>query len=83
MNPIIHNYLSQIMTKHYGQEPVAAAEQATKLLEIFQLYGMQLIVGEWVVPEKVVIRLDAMDMLLETARETIEREPWNAPELKN
>jgi hypothetical protein len=83
VNPIIHDYLTQIMVKHYRQAPEVAAQQASKLLEIFELYGMQLIVGDWVVPEKIVIRMSPFDMMMETTRETMEREPWNAPELKN
>lgn len=80
MNPIIADYLTQIMDKHYHMGE-RAPEEAAKLMEIFELYGLQLIVGEWIVPEKVVIRLDPFDMLMETAADTIAREPWKAPEL--
>ena len=77
--PIIHDQLTQIFLKHYGNEPQQAAENAWKFLEILELYGMQLIRGEW----QQVVKLTGWELMVETMDEAAEREPWKAYELNN
>ena len=81
VQPIIHDYLSQIFQKHYKLGPDKADTEAERFEEILELYGMQLIVGDWAVPEVKVIKMDAFDMLRETTKETMERKPWLAKEI--
>jgi hypothetical protein len=83
--PIILNYLSQIFEKHYKLPKEQALQEAKRLDEIFELYGMKLIIGEWLVPEPAppaVVR-SPLEVDLSTWKESMEREPWNPPELKN
>ena len=80
--PIIHDYLTQIFQKHYRLGPDKADEEAERFGEILELYGLELIIGDWIVPETKVIRMDAFDILRETAKETMEREPWLAREIQ-
>lgn len=82
IQPVIHDYLTQVFVKHYKLEPRAAAEEALRFAEILELYGMQIIVGEWTIPEPAE-PLSPTQAMEATWRETLEREPWNAPELKN
>ena len=77
--PIVHDYLTQIFAKHYGNEPKQAAENAMKFLEIIELYGMELIIGDW----QMVVSKSPWELMLETLEETSEREPWKAYELNN
>jgi len=90
--PIIHDYLTQIFAKHYKMEPKAAAEAALKFIDILELYQMQLICGEWVVPEPIAPTIPTRparpatgwDRLIIDLREIKEsgREPWLAREIQ-
>ncbi len=79
VEPIIHDNLTQIFARHYSMGPMPAAEAALKFLDILELYDMKLIIGDWVVPE--VIKLTPFDMMVQTAKETMERQPWLAKEI--
>ena len=91
VQPIIHDYLTQIFGKHYKMEPMPAAQQALRFLEILELYQMQLVMGEWLVPEPLPIpkyvppkRISVWDQIaldLEDI-ETSGREPWLAKEIQ-
>jgi hypothetical protein len=81
--PVIHDYLTQIFVKHYKIEPNHAAEEALRFLEIAELYGMQLIMGEWTVPEPVDVAADPFTQMFgKNMRETMQREPWLAREIQ-
>ena len=86
IHPIIHDHLSQIFHRHYKLEPVAAAEEAMKMLEVLELYGLQIIIGDWTVPEVVVVNgqkpVDAWARAVEAMRAAEEREPWLAKEIQ-
>jgi len=73
--PIVSDYLTQIFAKHYKLPPEKAAEEAQRFLEITQLYGMELIMGDWREQPK---KKDSWRLLME---EAAEREPWLASEL--
>lgn len=77
--PIVHDYLTQIFAKHYGRPPKAAAEEAHRFLEIVDLYGMELIVGDW--REQMKEPKSRWDEMLEIANESADREPWKAYEI--
>jgi hypothetical protein len=88
VQPVIHDYLTQIFHKHYKMAPDPAAEAAMKFLEILELYKMELIIGEWVVPEPLPLEplrpLSGWDKLAATLRDIEEsgREPWLAREIQ-
>ena len=86
VQPVVVDYLSQIFTKHYKLEPGNAAEEALRFLEIIELYGMELIIGEWTVPEVVVVgkpgAKDAWSVALDAMKQAEEREPWLAKEIQ-
>lgn len=85
VEPVIHDYLTQIFIKHYKLEPTPAAEQALRFLEIIELYQMQLIMGEWVVPVPIEVKkLTGWDKLILSNMDIIEsgREPWLAKEIQ-
>ena len=78
--PVIHDYLTQIFVKHYKLGPTKAAEEGLRFMEILELYGMQIIIGEWTVPD--VVELDPFDMMTRITKETMDREPWLAKEIQ-
>jgi len=80
VQPIIHDYLTQIFNKHYSMDQAAAAESALKFLDILELYDMKLIIGDWVRAE--VKTLTPFEMMQQTAMDTMEREPWLAREIQ-
>lgn len=80
IQPVIHDYLTQIFYKHYSMEAKAAAEAALKFMDILELYDMKLIIGDWVVPE--IRTLSPFEMMQQTAMDTMEREPWLAREIQ-
>ncbi len=88
IQPVIHDYLTQIFVKHYKMQAKAAAEEAIRFLEILELYDVQLIKGDWV-PEPAPEQQESRDPFfgvggkeLRVIKETLLREPWNSPELK-
>ena len=86
IHPIIHDHLSQIFQRHYKMEPTAAAEESMRMLEILELYGLQIIIGDWTVPEVVVVNtgkpVDAWAKAVHDMREAEAREPWLAKEIQ-
>lgn len=87
IQPVIHDYLSQIFAKHYKLEPRKAAEEALRFLEILDLYKMKMIVGDWTVPEVVVVNSgkesrDPWAEAIEAMRAAEAREPWLAKEIQ-
>lgn len=86
IQPVIHDYLAQIFVKHYKLDPKKAAEQSLRFYEIVQLYGLEIIVGEWLVPEPVPVvpakPKDAWTRAIEALQEAEEREPWLAREIQ-
>ena len=86
IQPVIHDYLAQIFVRHYKLEPRAAAEEALRFLEIIDLYRLQIIQGDWVVPEVVVVagspNRDPWADAIEAMRAAEGREPWLAREIQ-
>ena len=84
VQPIVQDYLTQIFVKHYKMQPEPAAEEVIRFLEIIDLYKMQLIVGEWTIPEPLPVapRLTPWEVMQQTYAETLEREPWRAQEIQ-
>lgn len=83
--PIIHDYVTQIFCKHYKMQPEPAAKEALRFLEITDLYGMQLIMGDWVKPEPALpaAPVTGWNKMIQSLRDVEEsgREPWLAVEL--
>lgn len=84
IQPVIHDYLSQIFVRHYKLEPTRAAQEALRFYEIVQLYGLEIIVGEWLVPEpaRPDPPKDAWTRAIEAFHDVEEREPWLAREIQ-
>lgn len=86
IHPIVHGHLSQIFQRHYKMDAVPAAEESMRMLEILELYGLQIIIGEWTVPEVIVVNtgkpVDAWAKAAHDMREAEEREPWLAKEIQ-
>lgn len=81
--PIIHDNLAQIFVRHYKMQPKAAAEEALRFMEIIDLYDMQVIVGDWLIPEPVPqAPRDAWSMAIDALKDAEEREPWLAREIQ-
>ena len=91
VQPVIHDYLTQILCKHYNMEPMPGAKAALRLIQLLELYKMEIIIGEWLVPEPLPIpayvppkRISVWDQIaldLEDI-ETSGREPWLAKEIQ-
>jgi hypothetical protein len=62
-------------------QPEPAAQEALRFLEIAELYGMELIIGEWTVPEPAQ-PLSPFEIMQQTMMDTMEREPWLAKEIQ-
>lgn len=84
IQPIIADYLTQIFVKHYKLDNEKAASEALRFYEIAQLYGLDIIVGEWLVPEpaRPDPPKDAWTKAIEALKEAEEREPWLAREIQ-
>lgn len=84
IQPIIHDYLTQIFVKHYKLDNESAANEALRFYEIVQLYGLDIIVGEWLVPEPLAPDppKDAWTKAVEALHEAEAREPWLAREIQ-
>jgi hypothetical protein len=86
IHPIIHDHLSQIFQRHYKLEPTTAAEESMRMLEVLELYGLQIIIGDWTIPEVVVVNgrnpVDAWSTAVHAMREAEGREPWLAKEIQ-
>ena len=81
IQPIIHDNLTQIFVKHYKMQPRAAAQEAMRFLEIVELYGMQIIIGDWLIPEPSTPQ-SPWQRAIEALQEAEAREPWLAKEIQ-
>lgn len=84
IQPVIHDYLTQIFVRHYKLDNAKAAKEALRFYEIVGLYGLDIIVGEWLVPEPAQPNppKDAWTKAIEALHEVEEREPWLAREIQ-
>jgi len=88
VQPVIHDVLTQIFCKHYKLEPMPAAQQALRFMEILDLYQMELVIGEWLVPEPAPYvapkRLTMWDQIALDIEDidASGREPWLAKEIQ-
>ena len=91
IEPVIHDYLTQIFVKHYKMQPKPAAQEALRFLEISDLYGMQVILGEWLKPEPIEMKAGVpikpltlwQKIALEVkAIDDSGREPWLSREIQ-
>jgi len=86
VQPVIHDYLTQIFCKHYNMEPKVAAQAGLKFLDLLELYDMQLIRGDWVVPEapEPLRRLTGWEKIIVDLQDIEEsgREPWLSKEIQ-
>ena len=80
INPVIHDNLTAIFVRHYKMSPKNAAEASLKFMEVLELYKMQIIIGDWVIPD--IVELSPFEMMVRTQKETMEREPWLAREIQ-
>ena len=76
--PIILDHVAQIFGRHYKMPPRKAAEEASRFLEILQLYDLQIIRGDWTrAPAQ-----SKWQRMMEGFDEAAEREPWLAREIQ-
>lgn len=87
IQPIIASQVGQILIKAYGLEPTEGFAAARKLLGIMEAAGLQVIRGEWVIPEVITVHAPQpsgdrwMDLAARVTQDTMDREPWKAVEL--
>jgi hypothetical protein len=92
IQPITLTQVGQMMVEDYRLDPDAAFIEARKLMERLERRGLQVIRGEWVQPEVVIVHDSKpqpqteddrwMTLASKVTRDTVGREPWKAPELR-
>lgn len=94
MQPITLIQVGQMMVEDYGLDADGAVKAAVTLVKRLEARGMQVIKGEWVIPEVItveVVRAPAapptqddrwMNLASRVTQDTAGREPWKAAEIQ-
>lgn len=94
IQPITLIQVGQMMVEDYGLDVDGAVREAEKLVKRLEARGMQVIKGDWVIPEVIVVERTApvvtpptqddrwMNLANKVTHDTVGREPWKAVELR-